>query len=143
MNDPHSQTAISRTTMESAKASYERCLGQEAFFETFYQTFFRNCPPAVEKFANTDFERQHKLLRHAIGLLLIFPGQEKEEPNLLTRLAERHSRNGLDVSPELYRAFVDSLMETVAVYDPEFGSDVEAAWRATVSRGITYMQSKY
>lgn len=94
-------------------------------------------------FANTDFEGQTRLLRHAIGLLLLFPTHSDEEPSILSRVAERHSRRDLDVDPALYGPFVDSLMETVGEHDPEFSREVEAAWRATVAMGIAYMQSKY
>src|SRR2546421_7749761 len=51
-----------------------------------YTTLFRS-----------DFERQNKLLRHAFGLLLIFPNQARTEPSVLTRVAERHSRRDLDI----------------------------------------------
>ena len=50
------------------------------------------CPPAQPLFAKTDFEKQTKLLKHAIGLLLSFPGQPRTEPGVLSRVAERHSR---------------------------------------------------
>ena len=129
--------------MEAAKASYERCLGAPEFFESFYRTFFAACPEAEPKFAHTDFERQNRLLRHAIGLLLIFPKQPESEPTLLTRLAERHSRREMSVHPSLYRPFIESLIATVARYDPEFSPQVEEAWRATVAKGVAYMQSKY
>ncbi len=143
MSRSRSDAAVSRDAMELAKASYERCNGHEAFFETFYRNFFKNCPEAEPLFARTDFERQHNLLRHAIGLLLIFPSQRDAEPNILTRLAERHSRRDLNVSPEWYPAFADSLVETVAAFDPAFSSEIESAWRNTVAHGIAYLQSKY
>ncbi len=129
--------------MQVAKASYDRCCRLAGFFDAFYENFFRNCPQAVPMFAKTDFERQHKLLRHAIGLLLIFPAQPEGEIALLHRIAKRHSRRDLNVDPALYGPFVDSLMDTVREHDPEFTPQVETAWRATVAKGVAYMQSKY
>ncbi len=129
--------------MEVAKASYERCRESDAFFRSFYRNFFAACPPAEPMFAKTDFDRQIRLLRHAIGLLLIFPIQSRAEPTILTRVAERHSRGDLDVAPELYGDFVDALIDTVAEYDPAFTSDVADAWRAAIAQGIAYMQSKH
>jgi len=78
--------------MRAAKASYERCCADSSFFRAFYDDFFARCPEAKPRFARTDFERQNKLLRHAFGLLLIFPNQARTEPSVLTRVAERHSR---------------------------------------------------
>ncbi len=134
---------MSRDATEAANASYQRCCTAPEFFESFYRNFFEACPEAEPKFANTDFERQNKLLRHAIGLLLILPKQPEADPTILARIADRHSRRDLDVHPSLYPFFVDSLIVTVQQYDPEFTPEIEDAWRTTVARGVEYMISRY
>ena len=126
-----------------AKASYDRCCQAPDFLQTFYRNFLAACPEAVPRFAGTDFDTQTRLLRHAIGLLLIFPNQPNKEPGLLSRIAERHSRRDLNIDPALYRPFVDSLLATVKQYDGEFSSAVEAAWRETITPGVEYMKSKH
>jgi len=126
-----------------ANASYQRCCETPGFFESFYRNFFKACPAAAPRFAQTDFERQNKLLRHALGLLLVFPKQPEGEPTVLTRVAERHSRRDLDVPPTLYPPFVDSLIATVRQYDPAFSAEVEEAWRRTVEKGVNYMIARY
>lgn len=92
-------------------------------------------------FANTDFERQHKLLQHAIGLLLSFHAGD-QEPNLLTRVAERHGRTALKIDPAHYGAFVDTLVDTVRQFDSQFTPETADAWREATSAGIAYMRSK-
>jgi hemoglobin-like flavoprotein len=134
---------IDDQVLASVKASYDRCCAAPEFFHAFYQTFVESCPEAKPLFAGTDFERQNKLLRHAIGLLLIFPRQPDGEPNLLSRIAERHSRQGLGIEPRLYPPFVDALMATVRTFDSEYTPAVEQAWRATVAQGVSYLQAKY
>ena len=131
------------TAMGVAKASYERCCADPGFLRAFYDDFFTRCPEAKPRFAGTDFERQNKLLRHAFGLLLIFPKQPRTEPGLLTRVAERHSRRDLDIPPTLYGPFIESLIATVRRCDAEFSPAVERAWRETLAPGVAYMQSKY
>ena len=126
-----------------AKASYDRCCQAPDFLQTFYRNFLAACPEAVPRFAGTDFDTQTRLLRHAIGLLLIFPNQPNKEPGLLSRIAERHSRRDLNIDPALYRPFVDSLLATVKQYDGEFSSAVETAWRETITPGVEYMKSKH
>lgn len=126
-----------------ASASYQRCCETPAFFQAFYRNFFTACPEAAPRFANTDFERQHKLLRHALGLLLLFPKQPENDQTLLRRVAERHSRRDLNVPPALYAPFVDSLITTVRQFDSAFTAEVEEAWRRTVDKGVTYMVSQY
>ena len=134
---------MDRATMAGAKASYDRCGAAEHFFEDFYRNFFVRCPQAKVMFAHTDFERQHNLLKHAFGLLLIFPNQPEREPTILARVAERHSRRELGVDPSMYQPFIEALIDTVRSCDPEFTPAVESAWRRTVEKGVAYMQAKY
>jgi len=134
---------VSPEAMKRAKESYERCCSGGRFLREFYLNFLKSCPEAEPMFANADFDRQTRLLQHAIGLLLVYPGQPPGEPNLLERVAERHSRRDLDVSPRLYDPFVDSLIETARQYDPHFTPEVETAWRATLDAGVAYMKSKH
>jgi len=132
-----------RATMAAAKASYDRCCATEHFFQDFYRNFFIRCPQAKPLFAHTDFERQNNLLRHAFGLLLIFPNQPEREPTILARVAERHSRRALRIDPSMYPPFVDALIDTVRHCDPQFTPAVESAWRQTLHKGVAYMQAKY
>ena len=134
---------VDKATTALAKASYERCCQASDFLQTFYRNFLAACPEAAPRFAHTNFEQQTKLLRHAIGLLLIFPGQPQKEPTLLARVAERHSTRDLDVDPALYRPFIDALVDTVKQFDRECTPAVEAAWWATVAPGVAYMKSKH
>ena len=134
---------VSEQAMQQAQASYRRACARPDFIAAFYRHFLAACPEAEPKFAQTDFERQHKLLQHAIGLLLIFPKQPSDEPGLLTRVAERHSRRDINVPPALYGPFVDSLVATVKQFDPQFTPAIEGAWRTTLATGVVYMKSKY
>ena len=132
-----------KATTALAKASYERCCQASDFLQAFYRNFLAACPEAVPRFAGTNFDQQTKLLRHAIGLLLIFPNQPSQEPTLLSRVAERHSRRDLDIDPSLYSPFIDALIETVKQFDRECTPAVEAAWRTTVAPGVAYMKSRH
>lgn len=143
MNSPAVSEAGTQSAMGVASASYERCSAVPGFFRAFYDDFFVRSPEAKQRFANTDFDRQNRLLRHAIGLLLIFPGLPPAEPSLLSRIAERHSRRDLDVQPALYAPFIDSLIATVRRHDSEFRPAVEQAWRETLAPGVAYMQARY
>jgi hemoglobin-like flavoprotein len=133
---------MSGNAVTLAKASYQRCLNAQDFFPTFYQRFFETCPAARPMFARTDFDRQHRLLQHAIALLLSFNVQKESEPNLLTRVAERHGRNDLKVDPAHYSAFLASLIDTVRVFDSEFTPETEQAWHEATAAGIAYMRTK-
>jgi len=131
--------------MAAARASFERIAALQNFFPEFYQRFFARCPEARAMFARTNFEHQHRLLKHAISLLLIYPGHRsapEQEPNLLTRVAERHGRNDLRIPGEMYTPFVEALLDNVRHFDSQFSPEVEAAWRTTLAGGVEYMRSK-
>ena len=89
-------------------------------------------------FANTRFDRQNRLLQHGLGLLLSYA--RRPNPSLLERIAERHGPADLNISEGLYPLFLESLIETVRLYDPEFTHAVEHAWRASLAPGVTFMQ---
>lgn len=137
------QASIDSATLDAAQASYERASGKPEFYASFYANFFKVCPDARPRFAKTDFDRQHKLLHHAIGMLLIYPKHLNEDPNLLSRLAKRHGRNDLDIPASMYRPFVDALITTLRQCDPSFTGPLETGWRAILDVGVRYMQSKY
>ena len=135
-----------RDSTRVAKASFDRCSANPGFLSDFYKRFFAICPEAQRFFVNTDFARQTKALRDAIGLLLIAPflsGGEAKGPTLLSKVAERHSRRQLNIEPRFYPPFIESLLTTVKETDPDYSDAVDAAWRQAIAQGVSYMQSHY
>lgn len=142
MCPPTSQPVVPPDAI-AAKASFQRCCQAPDFFPCFYRHFFHACPDAEPLFARTDFKRQHKLLQHAIGLLLNYPHQPTGDPNILRRVAERHSRRDLGIAPSMYEPFVEALLRTVREHDARCDDAVEAAWRRTLAPGVAYMRDRY
>lgn len=143
MPPPGADQKLPPEVIAVARESFGRCCATQDFFACFYRNFFRVRPDAAPLFAKTDFHRQHKLLQHAIGLLLAFPNQPRTEPTILRRVADRHSRRELGINPSLYPPFVDSLIQTVREHDPQFSAATEDAWKRTLAPGVAYMQSRY
>jgi hemoglobin-like flavoprotein len=129
---------MSQTQVQLAEASYHRCADSAAFYDTFYAHLLASDPRIPPMFARTEFERQHRLLKHALGLLIIYA--KRENPSLLDRIADRHLEVG--VGDELYPFFVDSLIRTVAEHDPEYTAEVGEAWRVAMAPGLEYMRSR-
>jgi hemoglobin-like flavoprotein len=132
---------MTASDIETAEASYRRCAENPAFYAALYAHLLASDPRIPPMFAATRFERQHRLLRHSLGVLLIYA--KRPNPALLERIAVRHSRADVGVTPALYPCFVESLVHAVARHDPEFRPEVAAAWRAVVVPGIEYMKSRY
>ena len=127
--------------IELAEESYHRCSDAPGFFPAFYDLLLASDDRIPPMFANTKFERQHKLLQHGLGILLIYA--KRPNPALLERIAVRHGKADVAVAPDLYPRFVEALVEAVERFDPEFSPDVAEAWRRATEPGIAFMQSRY
>lgn len=124
-----------------AEQSYARCVRAPGFLPRVYELLLESDPRIPPMFAATEFPKQHKLLQHGLGLLLSFG--KKHDPELLERIAARHSSSGLDVPPSLYEHFIESLMRAVREHDPRFDADADRAWRAALAPGIDFMKSRH
>jgi hemoglobin-like flavoprotein len=132
---------MAQADIRIAESSYRRCGDDPGFYETLYENLLASDPRIPPMFARTEFPRQHRLLKHALGMLIVYA--KHPNPALLERVALRHSRTDANVPPELYPHFEAALERAVAAYDPEFTPAVAAAWRATLAPGIAFMQSRY
>lgn len=127
--------------------SYERVMhgpGKSSgeFFVAFYDLLTATSDEAASKFRNTDMAEQVRTLQSSVTVLLNFFVSSRQD-EYLGKLAERHSKRGVDIPPELYSVWLDCLIETVRQFDPKFKDDVAAAWRVVFSKGIEVMTSRY
>ena len=127
--------------LKLVEESYARCFESPGFLDTFYQQLLESSPAIPPMFSQTDFERQHKVLQHGLGVLLIYA--KRENPALLQRIADRHNRDDVAVDPSLYPFFVESLLSAVRKHDPQVDPDLEEAWRAVLAPGIEFMKDQY
>ena len=135
------ETPVEQPAYVVAQRSYTRCLRAPAFFADFYERLLASNPAIPPMFSGTVPPKQHKLLRHGLGLLLSYANEPDDV--LLERLAARHSERGIDVPPGLYEHFVESLVRTIEQHDAHFDQETEAAWREALAPGIDFMTSRY
>lgn len=123
--------------------SYERCSHAEDFFGTFYDIFLGKTEEIAEKFAATDFKKQKLLLKASLVMMIrLGTGDAKAGP-VLARVGESHSRARLDIRPDLYEVWLDSLCEAVKKEDPVYSPELEAQWRHCMRKGIDLITSMY
>ena len=105
-----------------ARDSYRRCAAQPGFdsqfFPWFYAEFMRLYPPAegfFRAFTPEAWQRQHRMLKEAVLLLLAFRQQNEgqAEPTVLTRIAASHA----GIPAEAYEPFMNALVYTVCGSD--------------------------
>ena len=135
---------MDQETLSTVDASLQRCNRDPRFLDLFYEKLLASSPKVREKFAHTDFVRQKRALRSSLWMMLLVAEDEEKGPaRYLRGLTAIHGSRGLDIGAELYDFWLDSLLETVAVCDPEHDTKVNAAWERVMMVGIHYMCTHY
>ncbi|MCG8379362.1 MAG: globin [Proteobacteria bacterium] len=129
--------------MDTFNESLERCQTDPHFLTLFYRKFVISNPEVQEKFSNTDMEYQKMMLHASLYMIMLATRNNDAAEAYLDRVAKRHSKSALDIRPELYDLWLETLIETVKEIDSIFNDDVENAWRTVMTFGIDYMKSKY
>ena len=129
--------------LDAVTTSYHRCRTSDRFIDTFYEHFLAKSKEVAEKFRGTDFTRQKFMLRESLLMMLLFNHDEAGAVEELERLAERHSRRGVDIPPHLYNLWLDALCEAVETHDPKYEPTLNEKWRAAMRPGIELLVSKY
>lgn len=134
---------VSEKDCELFNDSYQRCLRKPGFLDRFYEIFVNSSPEVAEKFQHTDFRRQTAALKASLFILMLSSTRTPEVMQHLERLAEMHSRRQLDIRPELYDLWLESLLATAREFDPRFDAQAESAWRNVLGYGIEFIRSRY
>lgn len=131
--------------IEAFRSSLKRCLAAPDFLLDFYGRFMASSDEVREKFANTDFTLQTRVLADSLWAMSVAAQGKAGSPAWgdLPRLAEKHSRRDLDIRPGLYDQWLDCLVAAARQHDPDFSDEVETAWRETLWVGIEYLRSRY
>ncbi len=130
-------------TLQRFHESFDRCTARSGFLRAFYERFMGVSEEVREKFRETRFEHQVHLLRASLHLVSMLAAPPDEVMAELDRIARRHARDDLDIRPQLYEDWLDSLVATVADFDPMFGEEVAEAWHDILQPGIAFMTARY
>ena len=121
--------------------SYGRCCASDSFFHTFYENYLASSPGVRDQFGNTDMKGQKLLLRQGILNVVLYargmPGTK------LKALGCSHSRNGMNIRPELYTLWFNALATTVREHDKDSNNDTIAAWREVVNKSVDVIIAEY
>jgi len=126
-------------------ASMKRCLASPEFLLDFYGFFMDSSEEVRQKFANTDFQKQTRVLADSFWAISVAAQGPRTSATWgdLPRLAAKHSRKDMDIRPGLYDTWLDCLIKAARKHDKQFSDELEAAWRKTLLVGIEYMRAKY
>jgi len=124
-------------------ASLNRCLANDRFMEIFYEGFMKSDDEIRQMFSNTDFDKQKKLLRKALLSAVTFAAGGEVARERLSVIRATHNRAHMNVRPELYPFWVDSLIQAVAACDTTYNERLDAEWRAVLKPTIDFITSGY
>ena len=132
-----------KTYVDIFQRSLARAIGQgeynHEFISRFYEIFLGRSDDIAELFHGTDMVAQRQMLHDSLVLLVDFFSSREVNP-ALDRIARVHARSGRDIRPELYDLWLDSLIEALSQFDPDFDAEVELSWRLVLAPGISYMK---
>lgn len=128
-----------KAVYDDVVASYHRCRQSRTFFDTLYEVFLGKSPEIAAKFVRTDFARQTLMMKQSLlEMLNHYCGVESVRQEI-ERLGKFHRQ--LEVRPEHYELWLDSLCEAVTKHDPEYRVELGELWREAMRPGIALMLS--
>ena len=127
----------------SVRASFDRCEAEGDFAQRFYLTFLQRTHEIAPLFHHTDFKQQVRLLRASVYIMVTRHVDDPKAMETLERIGHSHARSKLNIRPELYELWLDSLCETVKGLDPEWSPELEQLWRDRMAPGIALITSLY
>ena len=107
------------------------------FIAEFYQHFSVSSVEITQLFGDTDMEKQKNMLKSSFEHLVRFHHSRNASDELL-RLAQLH--RDMQVTDEMYAAWMESLIKAVNVIDYECNDEIELAWRIVLAPGIEFMK---
>lgn len=134
---------MSTATESVVKVSFGRCCVAPTFFDRFYEIFLNSHPAIKPMFQHTDMSRQKSLLRQGLTMLIMHGEGNRFGTQSLERIAESHSRKKLNISPDLYPYWMNSLLKVVKECDPEYTPALEAEWKKILKKGTEFLIDKY
>jgi len=124
--------------------SYGRCLQSGPFIDRFYDIFLKSHPDVASAFANTDFDRQRRLLRRTLTNSIMFAAGSSIVTQEVDTMAEVHSQRGkAPVPPHLYGHWVQSLIAAIREHDPQITPALESRWEKAMGRIVGHFTSRY
>jgi hemoglobin-like flavoprotein len=132
---------VDEKTLAIYNDSFEYCLGKEGFLPRFYTLFMESSPEVRERFKNTDFQKQTRILKKSLYVLTMASVGTDEARQELVRLGLSHGKQGLHIPPHLYDLWLDALVRTVREFHTEWHPDIERSWREMLAPHIAVLKS--
>ncbi len=119
--------------------SYGRCTMNPKFLDRFYEIFLGSHPAIGPMFRNTDFSKQKALLKTGVSMMVMHANGEAFAADSLQRIGKSHGPAELNIDPNLYQYWIDSLMAAIKECDKEYTENLGVEWRKILRAGVDYI----
>ncbi len=130
-------------SLAEVKDSYSRCCVNPKFFDLFYDNFLASHPTIAPMFAKTDMTKQKTLLRQGLSMMFMHLGGNSVGTTGVDRIAESHSKKKMNIDPNLYDYWINSLVKSVKACDEKMTPALEGEWRKILRTGVDRIVSQY
>ena len=79
----------------------------------------------------------------SLSMAILFPQDNVVATHAMDKVRDRHNKNNLDIKPEYYDYWLNSLITVVFTSDPGFTPELEQHWRTTMRHVINHITSGY
>lgn len=130
-------------SLADVKDSYSRCCVNPKFFDLFYNNFLVSHPTIAPMFAKTDMAKQKTLLRQGLSMMFMHLSGNSIGTTGIDRIAESHSKKKMNIDPNLYEYWINSLVKSVKECDEKMTPALEVEWRKVLRSGVDRITSQY
>ena len=130
-------------THDIVQASYDRCLANGDFFQTFYDIFLATSPDIASKFAQTDFNKQKNIIKASVAMMIRLGTGNANARRIIEKVGDTHGQQGLDIRPAFYDLWLNSLCNAIEIHDTEYSAELATLWRERMQEGIQLVIDRY
>jgi len=123
--------------------SVGRCVANELFLPEFYSRFVGASEEIQARFRFTDFDQQYVMLRRSLELCAGATSGDPESMREINERAVTHDRDHLNIKPEFYDIWLETIIDTARIHDSQWNEAVEAAWQRILGHVVKHMLRKY
>ena len=123
--------------------SLTRCAKSEDFIPSFYDRFLSMSDEIREKFKDTDFAQQNRMLLRSLNLAATATAGEPRALQDLRERAESHDRHHFNIEPRFYEFWRSAIIETAKEFDDEWDDQIEEVWHRILGHVIHHMMKRY
>ncbi|ALP54375.1 hypothetical protein Tel_15150 [Candidatus Tenderia electrophaga] len=134
---------MDEAVVNAVKQSYGRSLGNHDLMNEFYDRLMASHADIARMFSGIDMRKQQAVLKQSLSMAILYPRDNLIATHAMERVRKSHARDRLNIRPELYKYWLDTLMGVVAESDPEFTPELEQQWRAVLSHTISFIAEGY